>query len=269
MLANISYKLGNEVWPVYEQVCVAACDCGQIKLAEDCLHALKHQFPSSTRISWLHGLIAEAANDYDGALQIYDSLLKKDETNSLVWKRKIAIHRSRGNTVDAIKELSRYLQQHMSDMEAWLELCDLHLQEQDYARAAFCLEELLLANPYNHMIHQKYAEIKYTQGGTENMEIAKKYFGQAIKLNRNNNRALFGYFLSANNLAQSAKTSSGKAADKKRNEELASTTWKQLADRYQKNSTIRLQTTGDKGGDLKVLFDALQITSLASPSASS
>jgi len=44
-------------------------------------------------------------------------------------------------------------------MEAWLELCDLHLQELDYQRAAFCMEELLLSNPYNHLIHQKYAEV--------------------------------------------------------------------------------------------------------------
>jgi len=35
-------------------------------------------------------------------------------------------------------------------------------------------------------------QIKYTQG---DMEVARKYFGQAIKLNSNNMRALFGYYL--------------------------------------------------------------------------
>jgi len=35
-------------------------------------------------------------------------------------------------------------------------------------------------------------QIKYTQG---DMEVAQKYFGQAIKLNSNNMRALFGYYL--------------------------------------------------------------------------
>lgn len=51
----------------------------------------------------------------------------------------------------------------MSDQEAWHELCDLYLQEQEYSKAAFCMEELILHNPHSHLIHQRYAEIKYSQ----------------------------------------------------------------------------------------------------------
>ena len=51
----------------------------------------------------------------------------------------------------------------MSDQEAWFEMCDLYLQEQDYAKAAFCMEELILHNPHSHLIYQRYAEIKYSQ----------------------------------------------------------------------------------------------------------
>jgi len=47
----------------------------------------------------------------------------------------------------------------MSDSEAWMELCDIYLQEHEYDKAAFCMEELLLCKPYNHLIHQKYAEV--------------------------------------------------------------------------------------------------------------
>jgi len=47
----------------------------------------------------------------------------------------------------------------MSDSEAWLELCDIYLQEHEYDKAAFCMEELLLCKPYNHLVHQKYAEV--------------------------------------------------------------------------------------------------------------
>lgn len=50
----------------------------------------------------------------------------------------------------------------MSDFEAWLELCDLYLLEMDYAKAAFCMEELLLAHPYNHLFYQKYAEVMHS-----------------------------------------------------------------------------------------------------------
>lgn len=51
----------------------------------------------------------------------------------------------------------------MSDGEAWQELCDLYLKEGDYSKAAFCMEELILTNPHNHLFYTRYAEIKYTQ----------------------------------------------------------------------------------------------------------
>ena len=51
----------------------------------------------------------------------------------------------------------------MSDTEAWMELTDLYISEQDFAKAAYCMEELLLHNPHHHLYFQKYADIKYTQ----------------------------------------------------------------------------------------------------------
>lgn len=50
----------------------------------------------------------------------------------------------------------------MSDVEAWQELCELYLQVQEYSRAAFCAEELILHQPHNHLMHQKLADIRYT-----------------------------------------------------------------------------------------------------------
>lgn len=92
-------------------------------------------------------------------------------------------------------EKKNFISRFMSDQEAWHELCDLYLQEQEYAKAAFCMEELILHNPHSHLIFQRYAEIKYSQGGFDNMELAKTYFAQAAKLNPNNIRALYGLLL--------------------------------------------------------------------------
>ena len=47
----------------------------------------------------------------------------------------------------------------MTDYEAWNELCDLYLSLHDYANASFCLEELIMSNPHNHLYHQKYADV--------------------------------------------------------------------------------------------------------------
>jgi ER membrane protein complex subunit 2 len=83
----------------------------------------------------------------------------------------------------------------MSDQEAWQELCNLYLMEGDYSKAVFCMEEVLLHNPFSHLIHQRLGDIRYTMGGQENFEIAKSYYAQAIKLNGNNLRALYGLYL--------------------------------------------------------------------------
>ena len=46
-----------------------------------------------------------------------------------------------------------------ADNEAWLELCEAYLNELDYTKAAFCLEELILISPHNHVYHQRYADV--------------------------------------------------------------------------------------------------------------
>ena len=38
----------------------------------------------------------------------------------------------------------------------------------------------------------RYAEIRYTQGGYEHLEMAKSYYSHAVRLNPNNMRALYG-----------------------------------------------------------------------------
>lgn len=38
-------------------------------------------------------------------------------------------------------------------------------------------------------------QVKYTQGGLDNLELARKYFAQALRLNNRNMRALFGLYM--------------------------------------------------------------------------
>lgn len=83
----------------------------------------------------------------------------------------------------------------MSDQEAWHELSNCYLAEGEYARAVFCMEEVLLHNPHSHLIHQRLGEIRYTMGGLDNVELAKTYYLQAYKLNAKNLRVLYGLFL--------------------------------------------------------------------------
>ncbi|XP_041968058.1 ER membrane protein complex subunit 2-like [Aricia agestis] len=199
-------NLGTEKYIILEQLINAALDYHAYQLANEWITMLAKEFPGSMRVMRYQGMLFEAAEEYDEALQIYDNIIKADETNSMARKRRIAIFKAQGLIAETIKELVDYLKKFMSDMEAWQELSELYLQTQDYSKAAFCTEELILHQPHNHLFHQRLADIRYTMGGLENMEMAKTYYCQALKLNPDNMRALLGLFLTTNNLLNGHKT---------------------------------------------------------------
>ncbi|XP_046573197.1 ER membrane protein complex subunit 2-like [Haliotis rubra] len=203
VLMEQSDKLGDESWMVHEQVCIAALDCQRLDLADACIETLESKFPHSIRVQRLWGMYYEAEERYEKADDMYQKIIEQDSTNMFARKRQVAILKAQQKTTEAIEKLNEYLKKFMTDYEAWMELCDLYLEEHDYNNAAFCVEELIMSNPHNHLFHQKYAEIRYTQGGNDNMEQSRAYFSQAVKLNPNNTRALYGLFLAATSLAMS------------------------------------------------------------------
>ncbi|XP_038850044.1 ER membrane protein complex subunit 2-like isoform X2 [Salvelinus namaycush] len=153
--------------------------------------------------------------------------------DDLAWaarKRKISILKAQGKSAEAIRELNEYLEQFVGDQEAWHELSELYINEHDYGKAAFCLEELMMTNPHNHLYCEQYAEVKYTQGGLENLELSRKYFAQALKLNNRNMRALFGLYMSASHIAASPKVN---ATVKKANVKYATWATNQINRAYQ------------------------------------
>ncbi|KAK3923910.1 ER membrane protein complex subunit 2 [Frankliniella fusca] len=228
------HKLGDERLLVWEQVCVAALDCNRMDVVDVCLVSLATEFPSSMRVRKLQAMKMEALEKYDEALELLDQIIKRDETNAAPRKRRVAILKAKGRIMEAIKELNEYLKKFMSDKEAWQELCELYLLEQDYAKAAFCMEELILHNPHNHLVHQRYADIKYTQGGLENMEVARAHYCLALKLNQNNMRALYGLLLAATNVSSMTKSLS--APKKKECSKLIAWASKQIRNRYEEVS---------------------------------
>uniref|UniRef100_A0A8C7TCM7 ER membrane protein complex subunit 2 n=1 Tax=Oncorhynchus mykiss TaxID=8022 RepID=A0A8C7TCM7_ONCMY len=223
-------KLGDDIWIIYEQVMIAALDCSRDDLAWTCLQELKRQFPGSQRVKRLAGMRLEALEKYEDANKQYDSILQDDPTNTAARKRKISILKAQGKSAEAIRELNEYLEQFVGDQEAWHELSELYINEHDYGKAAFCLEELMMTNPHNHLYCEQYAEVKYTQGGLENLELSRKYFAQALKLNNRNMRALFGLYMSASHIAASPKVN---ATVKKANVKYATWATNQINRAYQ------------------------------------
>jgi len=234
ILCDYIHKLGDERWMVYEQVYIASLDCVRHDLAKECIQALNYQFPGSLRVRRLTAMQLECLERYEDACHVYDRIILQDESDSVSRKRKVAILKAQGKIPEAIKELNDYLKKFMSDQEGWTELCDLYLLEQDYAKAAFCFEELLLYNPHNHLYHQKYAEIKYSQGGAENLDIARAYFAQALKLNSSNMRAAYGLFMAASSISALPKCQPPK---RKENTKYAAWASAHIADKYKAKSS--------------------------------
>lgn len=54
---------------------------------------------------------------------------------------------------------------------------------------------LFLFQPHNSLYLRRLAEIRYTQGGLENIELAKSYFEQAVRTNPSCSRSLYGIIL--------------------------------------------------------------------------
>lgn len=201
-LDAIERKLGiEEKWTVIEQFCIAAIDLHDDNIITTCLDRLNRQFPDSNRVKLLNIMATcERLGDYDEALRRYNEIIDEDETNTSARKRKIAILISQRKNVEAIKELCDYLKKFMNDQEAWKELCELYMLEQDYSRAIFCMEELLLSHPLSHIYHTRLAEMHYTLGTHESLELARSYYVQALKFKEHDVRALHGLHLTLKSL---------------------------------------------------------------------
>ncbi|KAM3718806.1 ER membrane protein complex subunit [Dirofilaria immitis] len=195
ILSRHPRSLGDELWLIYEQVYIAALDSARTDIVMECIQALQEKFPRSNRVLKLQAMRLEALKRYDSATHLYEQLIESDPTNMSYRKRKIAILKAQGNRQEAIRELNEYLKTFISDMEAWLELSDMYLQEGDHSHAAHCMEELVLSSPHNSLYLRRLAEIRYTQGGSENIELAKSYFEQAIRTNPSCSRSLYGIIL--------------------------------------------------------------------------
>jgi len=196
LLDHHSKALGNEVWAVYERVCMSAVDCNDLVAAEQCYSKLRTKFGKSSRVSVLEGLILEAKGQHGQAENLYDRILKDDPTHQAAWKRKICVAKEKGDTVYAIELLNKFLKLSSSDEHAWLELADLYLSLGKVELAKFAVEELLLISPDNYLYHLKYAEISYTVGGKANVAIARQYYAQSLELKPQDNlRAQFGLIM--------------------------------------------------------------------------
>jgi len=202
LIDGYSSSLGDQYWDVIEQVFLSALDCGFIDYAIELYKMISNSFKGSVRCERLKALQFEAIGKFELATEIYEVMREKNPTDSFPYKRLIAITKG-NNIVKAIGLLNEYLDIFMADIEAWAELGELYLYLREYENASFCYEEIILAEPDNFHYHVKYAEIKFTMGGFDNLNLAKYHYSHSLELNNENNyRGLYGLCLTIHALSK-------------------------------------------------------------------
>ncbi|GAB9467930.1 Inactive purple acid phosphatase 29 [Globisporangium polare] len=198
LLQNHSWGLGSDIWPLYEQVFIAALDLHDEQLAE----ALKTQFPKSARVARLEGMELEQHGEFTKAEEVYNQVLAENPANAIVMKRKIAILKAQKKTSELVLALNDYLRSFQTDQAAWLELAETYLSMGAYRYAAFCYEELILLNPMDAIFHSRIADIYSTLGGLDNLRVARKHYSHSIEINKHLNvRAYMGLLACTKSIA--------------------------------------------------------------------
>ncbi|CAM6100619.1 unnamed protein product [Calypogeia fissa] len=232
-------KLGDDVWNVYEQVAIATMDCNCAAASKDCVAALMRKFPESQRISRLEGMWLESTCRWRQAEELYEDMTKRNPSDPHPYKRIVAIAKAQGKSAIAVEALNKYLDLFMADHDAWRELSELYISLLMYKQAAFCYEELILAQPTNALYHLGYAEVLYTLGGLDNIRSAKKYYAAALELSGGRNvRALYGIVLCGAAINQLVK--GGRARDEKDSSELGSLAGAVLSKEYKSKAPKKL-----------------------------
>ncbi|CAI5442056.1 unnamed protein product [Caenorhabditis angaria] len=242
VISRAPTSLGDEQWPVYEQVCIAAFDCTRVDLAQDCIELLQSQFPDSNRVLKLKAMQLEATEHFERALTIYDQLVETDPNNNSYRKRRVAVLLAQGKRLEAIKAINEYLKIFLNDSEAWLQLSELYLLENDIPKAVHCLEECVLISPLNSMFLRRLGDLRYTQGGLENVDLARAYYERAIKINSTDLRSQYGLLLANNFIANNSRN----PAEKKKSTTAGNAALDGLVDRYQKVNSTEIPNTLEK-----------------------
>ncbi|KAJ3105823.1 AAA ATPase [Phlyctochytrium planicorne] len=225
---NEVFKIGQEVlnrhsskirsdlerFAIYEQVFIAALDTGNIDAAKGLLEKIKKRFPikSSVRTLVLVGMLAEAEGDDAAATVAYQGVLKESEANAVAQKRLVTLQWAAGKKEEAIVALAKFADNYAQDVEAWSQLASYYLAQCMFQQAAYCLEEVMLLKPANHLVQIQYADLMTTSGKED---LALKYYCSALELCKDNVRALYGIRLvTASLIKKGSKTKDTKSKDK-------------------------------------------------------
>ena len=105
---------------------------------------------------------------------------------------KLSIDLNNKQTINDYIELwNLYLEVYMNDPDAYNELAQIYLMVNEYDKAIFCLEELLLHSPNDYKVLNKIGDIYCSKNNVNDAKLALKFYSRSIVI-QPTPRAFFG-----------------------------------------------------------------------------
>ncbi|KAJ3417565.1 hypothetical protein HDV05_000022 [Chytridiales sp. JEL 0842] len=190
-----------ERYAIHEQLFLASLDTSNLAEAKRQLSILTEKFPpTSTRLLKLSTLLTEAQSDPlnpSTTLEAYKKAMQVEEHQPALRKRYVSLLWTSGKHAEAIAALVEYLDTYAQDTEAWAQLASYYASENMYAQSAFCVEEMMIMKPGDHLLQIRYAELLKTMGKEA---VALRYYCAALEGVRDHVRCLYGIRLIAGGL---------------------------------------------------------------------
>ena len=180
-------------WSLREKVLIAGLDTNDYDVCENLLEELDNRFPNSQRIKLLKGLYFEALGKSEEAENIYNEIVKFNDSDLIAKHRVICSYINKNDLNKAIELLTSHVDIYQADTVAWKQLALLYMITGQFSMACYCIEELILTNPRSYLTYVAYAECQYTIGvNTIRYLDARKYYCYSLMMNSNSLRALLG-----------------------------------------------------------------------------
>jgi len=131
------------------------------------------------------------------AIQRYKYMMINDQNDNESMKKyimfmKLSVDLNDKQTInDYIDLWNQYLEAFMNDPDAYNELAQVYLMVNEYDKAAFCLEELLLYSPNDYKVLNKLGDIYASKNNAEDAKTGIKFYSRSI-LVQPTPRAFFG-----------------------------------------------------------------------------
>ena len=127
----------------------------------------------------------------------YKSMMINDQNDNesmkkyIMYMKKTVDLNNKQTINDYIEMWNLYLEAFMNDPDAYNELSNVYLMVNEYDKAAFCLEELLLHSPNDYKILNKLGDIYSSKNNPVDARTAIKFYSRSILINPTP-RAFFG-----------------------------------------------------------------------------